>query len=618
MKRTVGARYLPLAAIVAIQLLIVAVAPSTMQNQSVDTGAGEFDGNFGSVPGDGSSGGEFIDPESGVPVDDGSGVPGTDVTTGGTDGGGTTGGGTTGGGTTGGGGGDATTGGGGGGGGGGTGGGGGDAAADPNAGGGGGGGGQQTAQGDKSHCAGDRQFNPAIDFYAPPCVPKSNGTNPGATYQGVSGDEIKIIQYVGAGDPAVNAILKAQGAFVEFEQYNAYNTAAANFITAKYELYGRKVVIKAVQGTCDTIPPDEACLQGEFRKIVQTEKPFAVMWNTSLCSVCFAELAKLRTVNLGGWNFRDQFGQRWRPYHYDVTMSGTRLAQHAGRFWCNQLTGSNAEYSRNYKDTVRQLGVIATNDPENQNTVEIDLRGELSKCGQSFGGRKYFYEQDISTADQQRRAGVLAMRGNAVDPSDDATSVMCFCDLVAPAFLYQEEDTQQYYPENIVTGTGFMDVDASAQAYIGAVGCPQGNPCAFDGAFGFRSVNKAPKKFSGPGFNVYKAGGGKGQTFQSANLQWDYLNLIASSIQMAGPNLNPETFEQGAFRLGPRGDASHVLRQISPGNYYWGQDVSRFYWSSTKQSSYNGETGTYIALDDKRTPVDGWTKGKLTLPPAPR
>ena len=82
-----------------------------------------------------------------------------------------------------------------------------------------------------------------------------------------------------------------------------------------------------------------AASQGEFRKLVQQEKPFAVIWNASLCSACFDELSKLKTVNLGGWNFRDEFGQRWRPYHYDVTESGTRLAQHAGRFWCNQLAG---------------------------------------------------------------------------------------------------------------------------------------------------------------------------------------------------------------------------------------------------------------------------------------
>jgi len=214
---------------------------------------------------------------------------------------------------------------------------------------------------------------------------------------------------------------------------------------------------------------------------------------------------------------------------------------------------------------------------------------------------------------------VLAMRGNAVDPDDDATSVMCFCDLVAPAFLYQEQDVQQYYPENVVTGTGFMDADKSSQAYIGTVGCPQGGRCAFDGAFGFKSIGDLEKEFTGPGHRAYKAGGGQGQTpFETADLHWDYLNLMASSIQMAGPDLNPETFEQGAFRLGARGDAAHPLRQISPGNYHWTQDVMRVYWSSTKPSPYNGERGTYVNIDQQRTKVDGWTRQKLALPPMPR
>lgn len=592
MKRSVGARYLPLAAVVAIQLLIVAVAPSTMDNrQSVDTGTGGF--NPTGTPG--IDGGEYVDPATGLPVEDGSGAPGID--TGGSDGTGGSSDGSTGGNTPGG-----TDGG--------------NTPGSPD----GGGGKAPAAQGDTSHCKGDRQFDPAIDFYAPPCVGKSNGTNPGETYQGVTGDEIKIVQYYGAGDPAVNAILQAQGAFVTVDQYNKYNVAAAKFINDNFELYGRKVKIELFEGTCRTIPPNESCLAGELENMVKTRKPFAVIWNTSVCSSCFEVLSKLRVVNLGGWNFQDAFGQRWRPYHYDVTASGTRLAQHAGRFWCNQLSGNNAEFSRNYKDKTRQLGVIATNDPQNQNTVEVDLKAEISKCGQSYGNRKYFYAQDISTADQQRRAGVLAMRGDAVNPNDDATSVMCFCDLVAPAFLYQEEDTQQYYPENIVTGTGFMDTDAASQAYIGSVGCPQGKDsgCAFDGAFGFRSIDKEEKQFTGRGHRVWKLGGGQGQTpFESADLQWDYLNLIASSVQMAGPNLTPESFEQGAFRLGARGDATHVLRQISPGNYQWGQDVVRAYWSR-KASSYNGKVGTWIHIDQQRTRIDGWTKGKLSLPPMPR
>jgi hypothetical protein len=78
MNRTVGARYLPLAAIVAIQLLIVAVAPSRMANDQQVAADG------GGVPTDdfavGDTNGDFTDPSTGEPVADSGGAPGTAVT----------------------------------------------------------------------------------------------------------------------------------------------------------------------------------------------------------------------------------------------------------------------------------------------------------------------------------------------------------------------------------------------------------------------------------------------------------------------------------------------------------------------------------------------------------
>src|SRR5207237_1208169 len=62
---------------------------------------------------------------------------------------------------------------------------------------GGAGGGGGAPAGDTSHCKDGRQFDTAVDWYAPPCVPKFSGDNGGATYQGVSGDTITILQYRG-------------------------------------------------------------------------------------------------------------------------------------------------------------------------------------------------------------------------------------------------------------------------------------------------------------------------------------------------------------------------------------------------------------------------------------
>lgn len=483
-----------------------------------------------------------------------------------------------------------------------------------------------TTAGDTSHCRGGRQFDPAIDFYAPPCTPRFTGSNGGATYQGVTGDKITILRYVGKGNDAVDAILKAQGQFVSLDQYKAYHVAAAKFINSHYELYGRQVEIKAVQGTCETIPPDVACLRNEMKQHVDSVKPYFVFWNTSLCSACFDQLSKLRTPNAGGWHFRDSFNQARAPFHWDVKMSGTKMAQHTGRFWCAQLAGRPAKYagsgnsSQDLRDNPRVIGVISTDDPENKGTVEGELAAELGRCGTNIGDHKYFYEQNITTADQQRRAAVLRM--NPVGSGEKAaTSVLCFCDLVAPSFLYSEEQQQNYYPENIVVGSGLMDLDKSSQAYMGALGCPLAGtkPCNFEDAFGLSSINAQEPMYKDVGQRIWNAGGGAGRApFESVTEEWDYLNMIASLIQGAGPNLNPTSMEAGAFAQGFRGDGAHVSRGFSRGNYAWNQDMRTVYWSPTKVSPYNGEAGTYVQVGSGRTAVDAWRPGELILPNKPR
>jgi len=567
-------RFVPLVLVIAAQLLIIALAPSKAPQEVASapgTGIGVDEGS--SDPGagstDGIAAGDAGSTGGGATVDAGAG------TTGGTTGGGGTGGG---------------------------------------------------PSGDTSHCRGGRQFDPGVDFYAPPCVPAFTGDNGGATYQGVSADKVTVVRFVGKGNDAVDAILKAQGVFVEDAQYKAFHEKAARFINDHYELYGREIEIKYVRGRCETIPPDVACLRNEMREVVAAHKPYFVFWNTSLCSACFDELSRLKTPNAGGWHFRDSFSQQRAPFHWDLQMSGTKVSQHAGRWYCAQLHGKPARYagsgnlSQDLRDNPRKLGVISTNDPENKGAVEGELAAELAKCGTGFGDRKYFYAQDITTADQQRRAAVLKM--NPVGSGENAaTSIMCFCDLVAPSFLYSEEQQQNYYPENLIVGTGLMDTDTAAQAYMGPLGCPlEGSkPCNFEDGFGLSSISAQEPAYKDAGQRVWLAGGGQGNApFESVTIEWDYLNMVASLIQGAGPNLNPRSMEAGAFAQGMRGDPGHVTRGFSPGNYAWNQDMRTVYWSTTKTSPYNGEIGTYVQVGSSRTPVDGWRPGDLVLPAKPR
>ncbi len=75
--------------------------------------------------------------------------------------------------------------------------------------------------GSTKHCVNGRQFDTKIDYFAPPCVPGQPGAayanNGGATWNGVTKDTIKIVEYIPDYGAAVNTILQALGALLHRE-----------------------------------------------------------------------------------------------------------------------------------------------------------------------------------------------------------------------------------------------------------------------------------------------------------------------------------------------------------------------------------------------------------------
>lgn len=590
-RSSVARRYAPLAAVAALQLLIIAVVPSKAPSSTLQAAGG---------------GGAF---QPGAAVGGGSGATG-DAAGGTADtiaGGATTG---AGGATTG-----ATTAGGG-------------ATSSGGAVSGGGGGGTssnsgpQVAAGDTSHCVDGRQFDPKIDFYAPPCVPKwAGGNNGGATFQGVTADTIKIVEYYPKGNAQVDTILKAQDAYMDINQVKTFDKAVEKYMNDRYELYGRKISIEVVQGNCETIPPDEKCLRSEMAGIVRDKKPYFFMWNTSLASQVFDELSQRQTPNIGGWHFREEFATARAPYHWDVQMTYTRMHKHFAEWYCKTMQGP-AKYGgtnalgQSVNGKPRVLGVIGTADPENIESMKT-LRAELAKCGAKIA-HEYHYVQDISTAEQQRKAAVSKMR-----EAPESTTILCVCDLVAPTFLYEEESEEAYFPENVLSGSGFMDADPSGQSYGGTLGCPTRTNCAFENAFGLSSIDKQDPPGQDFGARVWKLGGGQGAAPGPAAViaqRSEYWSAIGWLIQAAGPQLTPQNMEVGAGRYGSRGGGTtgHPKRAFGPGNHGWNQDMRMVYWSTKTVSPYNNKAGSFVQVGPTRYDLGEYPSSPFTLPGKPR
>jgi hypothetical protein len=543
MTNTAIRRYAPLAALLAIQLAIITAVPSTA-GKSADLSAGGYTagGTDVDTSGDTTAGidGALVDPATGELLDPATGAPlGGDGSNGG-----------------------AATGG----------------AAGPAAGG-------PAAQGDTKHCKGDRQTD--IVYYAPACVPKwTGGNNGGATYQGVTADKITVVRYNAQADAAVDSILATQGLASTDPQEQQFENAIEQFLNKYYEFYGRKIDIVTFNGTCDLLPPDYSCLRQDMRTLVKDTKPFAVFWGTPLASAAFDELSRLQVVNWGGWHFDAAFSAQRAPFHYDVLMDGSRVAAMLGEYWCKRLAPYPVKFSQDplMNGKPRKLGIITPDDPANQKVL-AEFSQKVAGCN---GGvvASYSYQQDIDRAQEQRKAGIAKLK------SAGATVVMCICDSIAPYFMIVTEDEEQYYPENIVPGTGGMDFDLVGRLYSKGRG--------WQSAIGLSSLGVLTPYTANDAAKAWQAGGGSGAPpYKLAFQNYAYYEAIAGVIQMAGPNLNPGTFQQAALKFGRAAGGNGVYQ-----SYTFGQndrslidDMMEVYWSSTTRSAFDNEIGAYVPLN---------------------
>jgi hypothetical protein len=581
-------KFAPLGAIAAVQLLVILLVPSVGQQENDTLGAGAY--GAPGVPGAGAPGAVG---EAGLGVGAVGNVPGAAGGTGALPGAGTAAGPAGAAGSAGG------------------------AAVAPGV------SGQPPAiAGSTKHCVSGRQFSPAIDFYAPPCVPGVPGAafanNGGATWQGVTKDKIEIVQYVPDYGAAVNAILKAQGLFYDANDAKVVAAAYEKFLNADYQLYGRKVQIDTFQGKCQTVPPKLDCLIPEMGEMVEKYHPYAVVFSTTVCSACFAELARLKVVTTGGSGFSDEFHNANAPYSYDLSMSSTRMSLQFAEFWCKQMSSKGGTKrtaafagtknpAQNFRNTPRQLGVVSTNDEDNERTIRNVLYPALKKgCNDSVNGHEYFYAQDISTAQTQSQAGTAAMN----TPSNPATSVVCFCDPVAPQFSYSAAAQNKYYPESLVATNQAMDFDSVGQTYVDKGGeptlaCPDPPACPFDNGFGLGAADPqtAPDQMAGVKiFKQYSGGAGLPVEPPTADIFWGNFNLLGSLIQNTGPFLTPARMQEAAPQLGARGGGAtgHALRRFSRGNYGWTQDSRILYFNKHAKSPYNGAVGKYVSVGSNR------------------
>jgi len=477
---------------------------------------------------------------------------------------------------------------------------------------------------DVTHCSGNREFSPSIDYYAPPCTPgpigATNFQNGGATYAGVTATTITIVHYISNYGAELNTVLQAEGLYLSYQRGQQLDQAWQKFINSHYVLWGRQLRIITYQGQCQSTPPDLPCLESEMNSIVSTYHPYAVMWDTPLCSACFHTLASNGVVAFGGQGFSDAFASANAPYVYSYTESSTQIQKAFASWYCSQMLGPvafapNRNPAQNFRGQKRVLGVISSNDPDNKNTVNDVLLPALRRCGVDVS-HTYFYDQNINNGVQEVQAGIAAMDTS----SNPATDVLCLCDAVTPQFLFQGEEQHNYWPENLFADVQALTYDSSAQNYDGSAACAIPSlGCEFDDAIGLSAFSPQEPQNNNAGVRTFHLGGGGTDPTSgvTTNELWQNFEMITSLIENTGPNLTPRRMAAAASSMGTIGGGAtgHYGVSFLPGGFSWTQDCEVVYWDPKRSSSYNGSSGTFVPIEGTRFLPGQFPT--MTQPPVP-
>jgi hypothetical protein len=226
---------------------------------------------------------------------------------------------------------------------------------------------------------------------------------------------------------------------------------------------------------------------------------------------------------------------------------------------------------------MRTIGLIAPNNLEYQQCADA---GEqvVTDAGFSIDFRAD-YVLDLTQLQTQASNLLSQLK------SKNITTVVCGCDPILLMYLVQQAEQQDYQPEWLILGVGFIDLDLIGQM----IALQSGDQ--WNRAFGGSPWAAQKPIAESEAYRAYKSVRDDEPSIQVDILYYQLYELVIG-IQMAGPNLTPESFETGMFAYpGGAGGAGHW--DFGPEHYTGVTDIRELWWDPDGTSAFNGKPGTY-------------------------
>jgi substrate-binding family protein len=426
----------------------------------------------------------------------------------------------------------------------------------------------------------DRERQVETDGYSPPCF-QFSGDNGGETSAGVTADTVRIGYRVTADPHLLVLLARAAGYPFDESPEDLVRTAEGliDYFNQHYQFYGRQLEMVQVEGQGSLLTEFTGGGREDARSDALRTSEANVFADVTGLTQPYAEaLSREHIVNVGAPYMSREWFQAQRPYSWSNFPDCTVAAETAVNYGVSLVFGQPARFAGgDLANRERRVGVVAPNNREYQQCVDVSER-IAEEAGFEFALRED-YVLDIAQIQAQATSILGELRRS------DITSIACGCDPLMMLYLSTLAEQQGYHPEWLNLGVGFTDLDLVGQIIASQSGSQMSR------AFGGSPWGAAVPNEQSLGYQAYKSVRDD-EPSQLVDIVYAQLYQVVIGIQMAGPNLTPETFETGMFAY-PGGNGQFGLWDFSEGHYTGVADAREIWWDPDTPSPFNGRPGTF-------------------------
>ena len=446
----------------------------------------------------------------------------------------------------------------------------------------------KAASGTTSPCPGKTLQVPG-DPYSPPCISFS-GNNGGATSQGVSGSTINLTYRVTSDGTTFQQQLAAFGGAQFNDTQSDINRTIqglADYFNTHFQFYGRKINVQFFNGTGSLVSEllGQGQAQADADAVTAGQQDHAFGELNGVTEPYDDALSQQKVIAFGApYLSANWMGQR-APYEWSIATECNDVATTASEFGAKMLGSASGHTTAAFaggslKGQPRKFAVIAPDNPWYQ-----DCANAAVNYSDSHGEHitdDIQYQLDLSTLSSQAASVVSKLQ------NDGITTIFCGCDPLFPIYLTSRAHEQNYEPEWVDVGVALTDTDIVGQLF---------DQTDWAHAFGITYAGPTLPKAATLGYAAYKSVRSD-EPANEVDLIYAQMYEIAIGIQMAGPDLTPQTFQQG-MRAYPGSAAGAPNAEFGtwkfPNGTYTPQiDSNIIYWDPNKTSAYNGKQGAYV------------------------